>query len=589
MHIHYTGFFSNRRVWLIVVAAGALTVLLFSSVVALTYRARVQGRRRQIFTEELPHVIHSVDEALRSYLATVSAGLGLLATRDGWRERLAEFAADPDLAKTATTEWAAHLGTDSVDVADIQREVVYGYWADEPIRLEPESERDAWFYEVWTQPDPPETKITFYYDSAIGGHAFYIDQLLRDEAGVPIGTLGVLRLLEPLARRLNAEMVADGHVYIVDDRQNVILEVSNSSYTSFGPHYGMEGGTQEPDSGPQDATAVPYETIVATREQDSVQFTPDGRYATGATRLPVEDLSARVFLDARARLASIRRAATAQMITLLASFSLFFGIFVVLVTWLIRGIHFQAELADRSRTQLDDLLSVLTHNLSNQLHPLRRHMTDMKAEQTRGMLANGLVDGVDSILLDMEQVLQNAIYSARLTNQQVRPLERVLDVDALLRRITASCGPVAEGKEQQLLIVNRSTYEVGTDEDLLFHLLLNLASNATKFSPRGAAVLVAAVDTQSTLDIVIADQGPGFKESDRPYLFEKNRRLSARPTAGERSTGMGLFVTRHLADTLGLELELRDSIPPGLADVTGASDFSGAVWAVRIPAHVTIV
>jgi signal transduction histidine kinase len=176
-----------------------------------------------------------------------------------------------------------------------------------------------------------------------------------------------------------------------------------------------------------------------------------------------------------------------------------------------------------------------------------------------------------------------------LANQHVRPLDRILDVDALFCRIASSCRPVAQGKEQKLLVVNRSTYEVGTDEDLLFHVLLNLANNATKFSPPGATVLIAAVDTQNTLDIVVADQGPGFREVDRPHLFEKNRRLSARPTAGERSTGMGLYVARHLADTLGLEIDLRDSIPSELADVAEPSEFTGAVWAVRIPAHVTIV
>jgi signal transduction histidine kinase len=588
MTTHYTGSRSNRRVWALVAAAGALTVFLFSSVVALTYRARVQERRCQTYNDELPRVIRSIDEALGSYFGTVSAGLGLLATRNDWRKRLASFAANPEMVEAVTGVWASHLGTASVDVADIQREVVYAYWAEEPVELDPDSERDAWFYEVWKQPDPPETEITFYYDADMGGHAFYIDQLVRDDAGKPIATLGVLRPLEPLARMLNTDMVADGHVYLVDGKQNVVLEVSNSSFTCFGPRYGTEGRSEALGPEAIGATAVPYETIVAALDRGALEYTTDGRYAAGAVSLPIEGFTALVFLDASARLDSIHRAAATQMVTLLASFTLFFGIFVLLVTWLIRGMRFQADLADRSRNQLDDLLSVLTHNLSNQLHPLRRHMTDMRLQKTRGTVAEWTADGVDSILLDMEQALQNAIYSARLANEQVRPLHRVLDVDALFHRIACSCSPVAQAKEQELLAVNRSTLEVGTDEDLLFHVLLNLVSNAGKFSPRKATVLIAAVDTQSALELVVADQGPGFNEADRPHLFEKNRRLSARPTAGERSTGMGLYVTRHLADTLGLEVELRHSIPEELSDASELPSFTGAVWAVRIPAHVTI-
>lgn len=595
MTTHYTGLCSNRRVWLVVATAGALTVLLFSTVVAVTYRIRMQARRDHMLNEELPRVIRSVDSALQSYFDPVTAGLGLLASRGNWEEQLDAFASRPALVRTTTSVWASHMDTPSVDVTDIQREVVYGYWSDEPIHLDSESERDAWFFEVWKQPDPPETKITFYSDAAVGGHGFYVDQLLRDAEGRPIGTLGVLRPLEPLARRIQKEVAAHGHVYLVDSNDHPVLEVDSRSFTYFGLKYGLKGREELPDGEPKNATAVPYETVASATGRHEIGYTEDDRYATATVRLPIEGMTARIFLDASARLQSARCVAVAETGALLASFLLFFGVFVLTVVWLIRGIRFQANLADRSRNQLDDLLSVLTHNLSNQLHPLRRHVTDMKAKRKSGGDPSGDVsidaraDSVDTILLDMEQVLQNAIYSARLANQQVRPLSSSLDVAAMFRRIEASCRPVAQAKEQELLLANCAEYQVAVDEDLLFHVLLNLVNNAMKFSPRGATVLVAAVDSRTTLDFVIADQGPGFSEADKAHLFEKNRRLSARPTGGERSTGMGLYVTRHIANTLGTELELADSLPAELAAAVDFPGPAGAVWLTRIPARVTIV
>lgn len=99
----------------------------------------------------------------------------------------------------------------------------------------------------------------------------------------------------------------------------------------------------------------------------------------------------------------------------------------------------------------------------------------------------------------------------------------------------------------------------------------NLVSNAIKFSPRNSQVSVVGKKEGDAIIISVKDNGPGFLESDRTFLFQKFKRLSAQPTGGESSNGLGLAIVKTLIDRLGGEIAL--SSEPG----------NGAEFIVRIP------
>jgi signal transduction histidine kinase len=85
-----------------------------------------------------------------------------------------------------------------------------------------------------------------------------------------------------------------------------------------------------------------------------------------------------------------------------------------------------------------------------------------------------------------------------------------------------------------------------------FHRILdNLLSNAIKFSSRGTKVLLSAQIENDTIKVLIKDQGPGFSDEDQTKMFSKFQRLSAKPTGGEASSGLGLYIVKLLTETLG--------------------------------------
>jgi signal transduction histidine kinase len=79
----------------------------------------------------------------------------------------------------------------------------------------------------------------------------------------------------------------------------------------------------------------------------------------------------------------------------------------------------------------------------------------------------------------------------------------------------------------------------------------NLISNAIKYSEHGKEIRVSVAQTGATVRIAVADKGQGLSSEDMELLFKDFQKLSARPTGGEGSTGLGLSVVKHLIELHG--------------------------------------
>jgi two-component system sensor histidine kinase/response regulator len=109
------------------------------------------------------------------------------------------------------------------------------------------------------------------------------------------------------------------------------------------------------------------------------------------------------------------------------------------------------------------------------------------------------------------------------------------------------------------------------DELAVDRVLDNLVSNALKFSPRQTTVRLSVQSTACQVQCRIADQGPGFTPEDKTRMFRRFGRLSARPTGGEGSTGLGLSIVRKL--TRAMDGEVTCQSVPG----------QGSVFTVGLP------
>lgn len=88
------------------------------------------------------------------------------------------------------------------------------------------------------------------------------------------------------------------------------------------------------------------------------------------------------------------------------------------------------------------------------------------------------------------------------------------------------------------------------DKSLLEQILDNLLSNAIKFSFKNSTIFIKLKSEQGSIRFEIEDQGPGISKEDQLMLFKKFQKLSARPTAGENSTGLGLSIVKKYVDAM---------------------------------------
>ena len=249
----------------------------------------------------------------------------------------------------------------------------------------------------------------------------------------------------------------------------------------------------------------------------------------------------------------------------------------------------QAELLLRVRTHLtlkatrdrlrqlaedkDELLGILAHDLRNAIGSV--HMTaqvlSRKAEQIADPRMQTLSENIHSAttrtLVFLKEFLANAAADRTLAVRREPVNLRDLAVQILKQHHEA-----ATRKNLTLeLSANPDDVLADTDPTALRQVVDNLLSNAIKFSPFGKRICVIIHANGEFADLVVRDEGPGFTPEDKEKMFLRYRRLSARPTDGEPSTGLGLSIVKRLVEAMQGEI-ICESVP-------GA----GAEFIVRLP------
>ena len=231
-----------------------------------------------------------------------------------------------------------------------------------------------------------------------------------------------------------------------------------------------------------------------------------------------------------------------------------------------------AELICRVRTQLmfkttrdrlaqiaedkDELTGILAHDLKNCLGGM-----NMSAQLLYGQVRRyndpRLMKLSENLLHTSAQSLSFVKgYLANAASDQ--GFVPKLDVTNIVDVASRVVWRYQEGAHRKQLQVQTDFMEEGSaaiaDASALDQVFDNLLSNALKFSPPGKTIVVAVRPADDQIECVIRDEGPGFSEADKARMFRRYGRLSARPTAGEPSTGLGLSIVRKLVQLMNGDL-----------------------------------
>lgn len=157
-------------------------------------------------------------------------------------------------------------------------------------------------------------------------------------------------------------------------------------------------------------------------------------------------------------------------------------------------------------------------------------------------------------------LLNDLLDLSRLEADRLRPSIRGSDARALVRDAIASVEPAAAQRAVRLDIVGID-HEIPceTDPQRVRQILINLLSNAVRFSPETGTVRVLVLAEDRRLQFDVVDRGPGIAASEQSRIFEAFQRAAS----DDRGTGLGLTLSRQLAILLGGNLRLISEVGVG--------------------------
>ncbi|KER09264.1 MAG: hypothetical protein HY22_12970 [[Candidatus Thermochlorobacteriaceae] bacterium GBChlB] len=111
---------------------------------------------------------------------------------------------------------------------------------------------------------------------------------------------------------------------------------------------------------------------------------------------------------------------------------------------------------------------------------------------------------------------------------------------------------MAQNKRQCLQLHLEENCIVNVDAERMKEVVENLIGNAIKYSPHEKTIWITVARIgRDKVRFSVRDEGQGLTEEDMKKLFGKFQRLSARPTGGESSTGLGLSIVKKLVELHG--------------------------------------
>jgi len=221
------------------------------------------------------------------------------------------------------------------------------------------------------------------------------------------------------------------------------------------------------------------------------------------------------------------------------------------------------EQLDALTAENQKLLSLISHDVKG---PLNRVFALMQLLQMDGQNLTqeqqDLLDKMHLVISDGMAMLRNLVDYKNLEYKGIELMPERTNVTSVVNTAIHHVKSLAHKKNMVISSSLDDTEEILVDKQSILRIVDNLLSNAIKFSKPGKRIKVV-LKNSDPLEISIHDQALGFTASDLEKLYGKFTKLSAKPTAGESATGLGLYIAKKVAEKNGWALSVQTTAGVG--------------------------
>ena len=159
----------------------------------------------------------------------------------------------------------------------------------------------------------------------------------------------------------------------------------------------------------------------------------------------------------------------------------------------------------------------------------------------------------------MTNILNDFLSLEKLEAGKIEVQKKALKLAPFLEELAEDIKPLLQN-EQRFIIKNKEVIIPKTDAYLLKNILINLISNAIKYSPEGEDVLLSITSNNNKINFAVIDQGIGIPKVDKEHMFTRFFRASNAENI--QGTGLGLTIVKRYLDLIGgnIDFESEDGV-----------------------------
>ncbi len=211
----------------------------------------------------------------------------------------------------------------------------------------------------------------------------------------------------------------------------------------------------------------------------------------------------------------------------------------------------EADLGEAHRRK-DEFLAMLAHELRNPLAPLRNAAALLRRMATELPAARDVIDIIDRQTSHLARLVDDLVDVARISRGKVALHRQVLELGPLLQLVANGIRPLAaRGGLRFRVLLPPSPLWIDGDEVRITQMLVNLLTNAVRYTRQGGEVTLSARREGAEALIVVSDTGVGIAPELLPNLFEIFVQGQRGLDRGEGGLGIGLWLVRQLAGLHG--------------------------------------
>jgi signal transduction histidine kinase len=248
------------------------------------------------------------------------------------------------------------------------------------------------------------------------------------------------------------------------------------------------------------------------------------------------------------------------------------------------NILLQKDVADARARELEKVSELKSQFLANVTHELRSPVNAIieLAELVRMSAESGYVGQVRdrlSLLLssatNLRSIITNILDLSKIEAGRMQVIDEEFDLIPLLREIVETTRVLIGSKPIDVILDSEPSRVMVTDPVKVRQILLNLTSNAAKFTDEGR-IRIEQSFTEDAAVIRVADTGIGIRREDQERLFEAFSQLEDAKSKRHQGTGLGLAITREMLDLVGGAIALESAFGAGTIFTVSIPNRKGA-------------